>query len=133
MGGAKARSDYPTGDDIKIIATLEGLVASAALLYKQAMADLLDTTGISFRGPALELREVLREVLDHLSPDQEVMDAPGFKLEKDRVKPTMKQKVRFILRARGQGKTQSAVPEDTATSVDAMIGELARSIYDVLR
>ena len=31
-------------------------------------------------------------------------------LEKDRTKPTMKQKVRFIFKARDQGATVSAVP-----------------------
>jgi hypothetical protein len=130
MGEAKPPSGASTADHVQIITTLEGLVPSAALSYQQAVVDLRDDARTSFRGAAAELREALREVLDHLAPDKEVMAAQGFKLEKDRAKPTMKQKVRFILRARGQGATQSAVPEDTATSIDAMIGQLARSVYD---
>ena len=35
-------------------------------------------------------------------------------LEKDRTKPTMKQKVRFIFKARDQGATVSAVPPNQA-------------------
>jgi hypothetical protein len=57
-------------------------------------------TAATFRGTASELREALRETLDHLAPDEDVMKAPGFKLERDRKAPTQKQKVRFILRSR---------------------------------
>src|SRR6202011_3268720 len=57
-----------TTEDEKIIKTLEGLVPPAALSYRQAIADLSDDNRVSFRGPALELREALRETLDHLAP-----------------------------------------------------------------
>jgi hypothetical protein len=59
-------------------------------------------------------------VLDHLAPDAEVKKSLGFKLEKDRIKPTMKQKVRFIIKARERGATESAAPEDAANTIDAM-------------
>lgn len=128
--GAVKSDERPSGDDTRIIETLSDMVPSAAASYRQALFDLADATRVSFRGPALELRESLRETLDHLAPDDEVMGADGFKLEKDRTKPTMKQKVRFILKARGQSKSSSVVPEDTAIAIDAMVADLTRSVYD---
>lgn len=119
-----------SAEDERVIQTLEGLVPSAALSYRQAIIDLADDSRLSFRGPALELREALRETLDHLAPDSEVTGAPGYAEEKGRPGPTMKQKVRFILKARGQSKSSSEVPEQTTTTIDEMVGTLTRSIYD---
>jgi Predicted pPIWI-associating nuclease len=119
-----------TKEDERVIQTLEGLVPSAALSYKQAIIDLADDRRISFRGPALELREALRETLDHLAPDDAVTTADGYVQEKGREGPTMKQKVRFILKARGQSKSSSSVPEQTTMTVDEMVGTLTRSVYD---
>jgi predicted nuclease with RNAse H fold len=45
-------------------------------------------------------------------------------------KPTMKQKVRFILRAREEGSAAIEMPERAAEAVDAIIGSLARSAYN---
>jgi hypothetical protein len=119
-----------SAEDDRIIQTLDGLVPSAALSYKQAIIDLADKERISFRGPALELREALRETLDHLAPDKDVMSASSYVQEKSRPGPTMKQKVRFILKARGQSKSSSEVPEQTTTTIDEMVGTLTRSVYD---
>jgi hypothetical protein len=119
-----------SAEDERIIQTLDGLLPSAAASYRQAIIDLADTNRLSFRGPALELREALRETLDHLAPDSEVTSAPGYVKEKDRHGPTMKQKVRFILKARGQSKSSSEVPEQTTITIDEMVGTLTRSIYD---
>ncbi len=121
----------PLLEDERIVETLKGLVPSAALSYSQAVIDLADENRISFRGAALELREALRETLDRLAPDDEVMSAPGYAHEKDRTKPTMKQKVRFILRARGQSKSSSSVPEQTVVTVDEVVGTLTRAVYDM--
>jgi Predicted pPIWI-associating nuclease len=120
-----------TEEDDRIIQTLESLVPSAALSYKQSIIDLADDRRISFRGPALELREALRETLDHLAPDDEVTAADGYVQEKGRNGPTMKQKVRFILKARGKSKSSSSVPEQTTMTVDEIVGTLTRSVYDM--
>ena len=108
-----------------------GLVPSAALSYKQALADLNDEKRISFRGPALELREALREALDALAPDEDVVKSDGFKFEEGKKQPTTKQKVRFILRARGLSKSNREVPEDTASAIDELISQLTRSIQNL--
>jgi hypothetical protein len=123
-------SNAANTEDMRVIETLSAMLPSAAASYKQALIDLGDPERLSFRGPALELREALREVLDHLAPDDAVMKSENFKLESGRTKPTMKQKVRFILKARGRSKSEIATPENTATTVDTMVGDLTRSVYD---
>lgn len=131
MQAAPVAANAPQGIEASIIDTLMTLIPTAGLSYRQAISDLADDNRISFRGPATELREVLREVLDHLAPDAEVTKTPGFQLEKEQKKPTMKQKVRFILRARGQGSNATAASEKAAETVDLMVGGIARSIYDL--
>ena len=131
LGQGIARpSANATGEDERIIQTLEGLVPTAAFSYRQAIIDLADDKRLSFRGPALELREALRETLDHLAPDADVTSAEGYLQEKGRTGPTMKQKVRFILKARGQSKSSSGVPEQTTITLEEMVGALTRSVYD---
>jgi len=120
-----------TAEDQRIIETLSGLVPAAALSYQQALADLADDNRVSFRGPALEMREALRETLDYLAPDKDVTAAPGYKQEPERHGPTMKQKVRFIRSARGLSKSSGAAPEQTATAIDELVGSLTRSVYDM--
>lgn len=129
LGGATSQNDKPviSPDDQTIASTLEGLVPNAARSFKQALIDLTDTKRFSYRGPAVELREALRETLDYLAPDKEVVKMTGYKQEPDTKGPTMKQKVRFILRARGL-KDETA-PEQAASAVEEIVGGFARSVY----
>jgi hypothetical protein len=120
-----------TVEDETIIKTLLDIVPAAALSYQQAIADLADDNRVSFRGPALEMREALRETLDYLAPDKDVEGVDGYRQEPERKGPTMKQKVRFIRTARGLSKSSGAVPEQTATTVDELVGSLTRSVYDM--
>ena len=113
-----------------ILETLKRLIPSAGASYQQALLDLNSEDRLSFRGTANELREALREVLDHLAPDSEVEKADGFKLEPRTMKPTQRQKVRHILRARRLPKTAIKVPEDAVTRVEEATASLTRSTYD---
>jgi hypothetical protein len=115
--------------DSKILTTLSKMIPSAALSYEQAMKDLSTDNRISWRGPATDLREALRETLDYLAPDNEVISQQGFKLEKDQKYPTMKQKVRFILRKRGLSSSSTQAPEDATQAVDEAISSFVRSVY----
>lgn len=123
-----AGTDYSLTEK-KIIDTLSSLVPSAALSYSQALLDVAQADRISFRGPALELREALRETLDHLAPDDAVAAQPGFKLEDDQKKPTMRQKALFILRSRGMAKTALEAPRDAVGIIEGSTSSLARSVY----
>ncbi len=116
----------------KIYQTLLKLLPLVAISYKQVLLDLSNKERISFKGTAGEIREILRQVLDHLAPDEVVMKSFGFKLENDYKKPTMKQKTRFILKSRGQPKNQTKLAENTASIIE--IGEenisaFLRSLY----
>jgi Predicted pPIWI-associating nuclease len=113
-----------------VIATLERMLPHAALSYRQVILDLRGPERLSYRGTATELREVVREVLDHLAPDDSVLSSPGFKLEKDRKVPTMKQKARFILKARGVGDSSRTAPEQSVELLEEQIASLARSVYE---
>lgn len=131
LGGASITNGDLSPDESKLLKVVEHLVPSAGISYRQALSDLRDDKRISFRGPALELREVLREILDHMAPDPAVIGVSGFRLESGRSGPTMKQKVRHILKPRGDGKTKAGSPEDSVNAVDAIVGDLTRSAYDL--
>lgn len=124
---AEAKTYEPT--DRLIVETLSRILPSAGRAYEQALRDLMGPERLSWRGPATDLRESLREVLDHLAPDDDVTSQPNFKLEPDQVGPTMKQKVRFILGKRGVSKTASKSPEASAQAVDEIVGTFVRSVY----
>ncbi len=119
----------PNQFDLPVIKTLESLVPDSAKCYRQAMTDLADTNRLSYRGVALELRECLREVLDHLAPDQQVAQSSGFVLEQNQTKPTQKQKVRYILRLRGRSKSEIEAPLDFMSAIEEAFGQATRSVY----
>jgi hypothetical protein len=112
-----------------ILRTLQTMLPNAAKSYEQVLADLQDKTKKSYRGTAAELRESVREVLDHLAPDADVMASSGFKLEPGLNGPTMKQKMRFILRARKVGDAARQTAEDSIAHLDENIAALGRSVY----
>jgi hypothetical protein len=69
---------------------LQDICPTAAAAYSQAFEGLRAETRESWRGPATDLRESLRGTLDILAPDADAMAPPGFKLEKDAHRPTMR-------------------------------------------
>lgn len=125
----RSSSSSREGVDDRIVVTLRALLSSAAMSYEQALLDLAQDQRLSWRGPATDLREALREVLDHLAPDADVTSASGYKQEKDTNGPTMKQKVRFILKSRKASKGVAATTEDATSAVDEAVGAFVRSVY----
>lgn len=121
--------DHRSDADTRIVTTLRALLPSAAASYEQALSDLAQGSRASWRGPATDLREALREALDHLAPDTEVQAMPGYKSEPNTNGPTMKQKVRYILKNRGLSKASSATSEDATAAVDESVGSFVRSVY----
>lgn len=115
--------------DKEILATLHKILPSAAASYEQALLDLEDGNRHSYRGPATDLRECLREILDHLAPDEDVITSPGYKKQDDCSGPTMKQKVRFILTNRDKSKSQIEPSEAAVRIVDEIIGTFVRAVY----
>ena len=113
----------------RIVNTLEAMVPTAARSYEQACLDLRNMHRKSYRGAATELRETLREVLDHLAPDKAVASQEGFALERNQQKPTMKQKTRYVLVSRGMSKALTQTPEAAVGVVEESVASLARSVY----
>jgi hypothetical protein len=112
-----------------ILDTLTRMLPNSARSYEQALRDIAMGSRVSWRGTATELREALREVMDHLAPDDQVMASPGFQLEDGQSRPTQKQKVRFILRARRSSSAAVAVAEASLSTVDEAVASLARTTY----
>ncbi|MGH9497532.1 MAG: hypothetical protein ACRD3L_00145 [Terriglobales bacterium] len=117
-----------TATESAIIKTLDQILPTSGLSYKQVIQDLSGGERASYRGTAAELREVVRELLDHLAPDAEVLKT--VKLSEDQKRPTMKQKAVFILKTRGVGGTARKTAEDAVTAIEDSVGSLARSVYD---
>jgi len=112
-----------------ILDTLSRMLPASARSYEQSLRDIAQGGRVSWRGTATELREALREVMDHLAPDDQVMASPGFQLEDGQVRPTQRQKVRFILRARRSSNAAVAVAEGSLNTVDESVASLARTTY----
>ncbi len=129
-GGTQGTATKNTSQQDEVILNmLEQVVPGAAISYKQALADLQENRA-SYRGTATELREVLREVLDHLAPDAEVEAIPGFKFEEGEKQPTMKQKVHYILKIREIPDTAMEAPKMAAQIVDESVPRLVRAVYE---
>lgn len=118
-----------SGNDEKLYETLCRINQGIADSYQQVLIDLQDKNRVSFKGTANELREVLREVLDHLAPDDIVAGQPGFQLEQNTNKPTMKQKVRHILSSRGYKLSQTTSTIKTIETIEDKVGALTRLLY----
>jgi hypothetical protein len=128
-GATKIALGTRTASDSLIIDSLKEICPSAALAYEQALVDLESQDRLSYRGPATDLRESLRETLDTLAPDSDIEGTPGYKLEVDAKRPTMKQKVRYVLRNRGVGAGQLAAPDSAVQGIEEIVGGLVRSVY----
>src|SRR5665213_1435021 len=110
-----------------IVETLGRMLPASSASYEQALRDIGQGVRVSWRGTASELREVLREVIDHLAPDDKVLASPGFQLEQGQLAPTQKQKVRFVLRARRSSSTAVSVAQASLETVESAVAALARS------
>ena len=112
-----------------IIQTLARIIPSAAVSYEQCLLDLGDGNRLSYRGAAHELREVLRETLNYLAPDAEVMAEPGFRLETGTTRPTQRQKALHVLRKRRLSREEMSAPELTVTMVEELGASITRTAY----
>jgi hypothetical protein len=128
LAGTSATESQLSDVERQIIETLHRMVPSAAQSYEQALRDLGAGGRLSYRGTANDLREALREAVDYLAPDEDVMGATGFRLEEGQTQPTQKQKVRFILRSREQSITAARAPEDAISLVEELTASFARSV-----
>jgi hypothetical protein len=116
----------------KILFTLNKIDQNIGNSYIQLMIDIEDLKKVSYKGTAHELREILREILAKLAPDNEILQTSGFKFEEGLTKPTMKQKAQFILSLRDQTKEEKNLVEQSIVPIDRAeeaVSILTRSIY----
>ena len=126
---ASERSAKPTDEDQVIISKLKAICPPAAGAYEQGLRDLNDATRLSWRGPATEFREALREALDHLAPDKEVVATPIYKPEPNKARPTMKEKARYILRRQNAPSAKSTQLEGAVDAIEDHVSAITRSVY----
>jgi DNA-binding XRE family transcriptional regulator len=117
-------------EEALILKTLEAIVPSAAASYRQGLSDLVEGERLSYRGTAAEFRESLRETLDHLAPDVDVMAQTWYKPEEGQKQPTMKQKTRYVLTSRERNKTQRVSAEKMLGLIEELSGEVMRAVYN---
>lgn len=118
-----------TPTERRIIDTLSKILPAAAASYEQCLTDLGDSSRRSYRGVAHEMREALRETLDYLAPDAEVLAEAGFTLEKGTTRPTQRQKALHILRKRRLSREAMRAPELAVSMVDELGAAITRSTY----
>jgi predicted pPIWI-associating nuclease len=128
--GHAGQDQSNTREEILILKTLEAIVPSAAASYRQGLSDLVEEERTSYRGTAAEFRESLRETLDHLAPDGDVMAQDWYKPEDGQKLPTMKQKTRYVLTSRGRNKTQRVSAEKMLGLIEELTGEVTRAVYN---
>jgi hypothetical protein len=112
-----------------ITETLLRIVPAAAGSYEQCLLDLGGQRRRSYRGVAHELREVLRETLNYLAPDVEVMASPGFKREEAQDRPTQRQKALHILRKRKLSREEMSATDLTVSMVEELAAKITRTAY----
>jgi len=112
-----------------ISSTLSAILPATAASYEQCLLDLGGPQRRSYRGVAHEMREVLRETLDHLAPDADVMAEVNFKLEKETTRPTHRQKALYVLRKRRLSREAMRAPELAVSMVEELGATIARSTY----
>lgn len=128
LGAGHADGNSLTDVERRIHATLSRMLPAAANSYMQAIEDIVSTRH-SYRGPAIELREAVREVLDHMAPDANVIAMTGYKQNKDTSGPTMAQKAKYIMRQRQRSETSAKPTLEAADLVDETTAKIVRSTY----
>jgi Predicted pPIWI-associating nuclease len=133
-GSRLERGSVPTAvrtskSDELIISSLKEVCPSAAAAYEQALRDLQGPERLSWRGPATDMREALRETLDALAPDAEVEKMPGYKLEENARRPTMRQKAKYILKNREMVDNQASLSESAVENIENAVSGITRSVY----
>jgi hypothetical protein len=109
--------------------TLSRIIPAAAASYDQCLLDLGEGARRSYRGVAHELREVLRETLNYLAPDADVIAETGFKFEKDTTRPTQRQKAIYVLRKRRLSREAITAPELAVSMVEELGASITRTAY----
>lgn len=131
--------DRTKGDNLGNQEVKSGLIKlnpSLGQCYEQVILDL-SSPRLSYRGTANELREILRESIDLLAPDDRVKSCPWFiehrknqKKEEDKKRgPTRAEKIRYILENKSM-HSEIKTAQDTADLADSKLGAMVgKTLY----
>ncbi len=101
--------------------------------YETVIADLTSENRKSFKGTANELRELLREVLHRLAPDEKVTREQWFKdAHRGQTlisRPTHAERTRHILRERSKGSAAIESAESYTEAIEDRLGQVVRRSY----
>ena len=122
MGGAAAEVVTRTAEDPEVVDALNRVSPSLAACYRQALRDIAQPDRESFVGPAAALRELVAFLLHDLAPDDAVTDQPGFIAEGSSGRPSMRQRVQFIV-------TKRAITADAIDRALEGLGNIVRATY----
>jgi hypothetical protein len=109
----------------EVTAKLEFSEATEAI-YRRVLQDL---SGREALYTDAYMREALRETLDALAPDTEVEKMPGYKLEENARRPTMRQKAKYILKNREMVDNQASLSESAVENIENAVSGITRSVY----
>jgi exonuclease VII small subunit len=115
------------GDDVTD--ALAKISESLSVGYQQVRKDLSDSSRISWRGTANELREVIRELLEILAPDSLVTKAKWYKQDQHTKGATQAQRARFALEQRATQEHRTSAVQETLNLVEESIARLIRKTY----
>jgi hypothetical protein len=113
----------------QIVTKLKEVCPSAAGAYEQGVRDLAGPERLSYRGPATEMREALRETLDALAPDDEVKRQDWYEPVEGRDKPTMAQRARYALRAARKSDQATGTTVQAVQVSEELFAGFVRDVY----
>lgn len=126
--GAVLSGSVSVGDN-SIVDALAKISESLVAGYQQVHKDLADESRISWRGPADEIREVLRELLESLAPDDAVKKASWYKQEPNTEGPTQAQRAKFALEQRAAQSHRVNAAQETVNLVEQSVSRLVRKTF----
>lgn len=126
--GAVLAGTASIGDN-SIIDALAKISESLVAGYQQVHKDLADEGRISWRGTADEIREVLRELLESLAPDEFVKRATWYKQEPNTDGPTQAQRAKYALEHHAAQTYRINATQETVNLVEQSISRLVRKTF----
>lgn len=126
--GAVLAGGYSIADNI-ISEALARFSESLVAGYQQVQKDLADESRISWRGTANEIREVLRELLELMAPDEAVTRMNWFKQEPKTQGPTQAQRAKYALEQRAVQTHRASATQETINLVEESVSKLVRKTY----
>lgn len=125
----KLRKDISEGTSNRIANLLAArLHPELGLAYRQILIDLRDSKRLSLRGTANEMREVMRDIITILSPDEKVIGQGWYAQEPKTNGPTRGQRLKYIFGIKKSNHEKDSA-EGGLETVENSISQLTLAVY----